>query len=67
MDATTETVFYTDKELRKRWKCSAMKLWRLRQKGQLKAMKVGGTGLNLTPSSEVEAVEKPARQSEAAA
>ena len=36
-------------------------LWRLRQKGQLKAMKVGGTGLDLTPSSEVEAVEKPAR------
>jgi hypothetical protein len=64
MDATTETVFYTDKELRERWKCSPMKLWRLRQRGNLKAIKVGGTGPNLTPLSEVEAVEKPARPSD---
>ncbi len=29
-------VFYTDRELRERWKCSQMKLWRLRKKGKLK-------------------------------
>ena len=50
-------VFFTDKQLRERWHCSPMKLWRLRQKGKLKGMRVGGTGPWLTPSSEVKAVE----------
>jgi hypothetical protein len=60
MDATLrpDEVFFTDKQLRDRWHCSPMKLWRLRQKGKLKAVKVGGTGPNLTPSSEVKAVEE---------
>lgn len=62
MDATTETVFYTDKELRERWKCSPMKLWRLRQGGNLKAIKVGGTGPNLTPLSEVMRLEEGDRE-----
>ena len=42
--------FFTDEELRTRWKCSDMKLWRLREKGKLPApIKIGGSGRNLTP------------------
>jgi len=50
-------VFFTDKQLRDRWHCSNMKLWRMRRRGLLKSFKVGGTGLNLTPESEVKAAE----------
>jgi hypothetical protein len=59
MDKTTRNeIFFTDKELRKRWKCSQMKLWRLRRLGKLKKpMKIGGSGINLTPGSEVKSVE----------
>jgi hypothetical protein len=57
MDATIEEVFYTDAQLRDRWQCSHMKLWRLRQQGKLKTIKIGGTGTNLTPASSVHALE----------
>jgi hypothetical protein len=56
----SEPDFYTDKQLRERWQCSSMKLWRLRRRGLLRAIKVGGTGLNLTPRSEVKAAEEVA-------
>jgi hypothetical protein len=65
MDAAqsaTEEVFLTDAQLRKRWQCSAMKLWRLRQQGKLKSVKIGGAGTNLTPASEVKALEVAARR-----
>jgi hypothetical protein len=49
--------FFTDPQLLKRWHCSAMKLWRLRQEGKLKSFKVGGKGKNLTAASEVARLE----------
>ncbi len=36
-----EEVFYTDKQLKARWHCSHMKLYRLRQKGELTSIRVG--------------------------
>ena len=57
-DTDPEQDFYTDRQLRERWQCSSMKLWRLRRRGLLRAIKVGGTGLNLTPRSEVKAAEE---------
>ena len=48
---------FTDKQLRKRWHCSAMKLWRMRQRGVLRSFKAGGTGQNLTHASDVLAAE----------
>jgi hypothetical protein len=60
-DATAHSdaeTFYTDKQLRERWQCSSMKLWRLRKRGLLKAIKIGGTGWNLTPTAEVIAAER---------
>jgi hypothetical protein len=66
MDDTTAQAdaetFYTDKELRERWKCSNMKLWRLRQQGKLKSVKIGGASTNLTPASEVKALEVSAER-----
>jgi hypothetical protein len=66
MDASTAApeaeTFYTDKQLRERWKCSNMKLWRLRQQGKLKSVKIGGAGTNLTPASEVKALEVTAER-----
>ena len=59
-DTDSEQDFYTDRQLRARWQCSSMKLWRLRRRGFLRAIKVGGTGLNLTPRSEVKAAEEVA-------
>ena len=61
MDDTTShpenEVFFTDKQLLERWHCSHMKLWRLRQKGKLKPIKIDGVGTNLNPASEVKALE----------
>ena len=40
MDAprfSRDEVFFTDKQLRERWQCSHMKLWRLRAKGVLES------------------------------
>ena len=51
--------FVHDAELRERWRCSDMKLWRLRKAGKLpKPIKIGGTGLNKTPLEAVEALER---------
>lgn len=53
-----DEVFLTDRELKQRWHCSDMKLWRLRNAGKLrKPIKLGGTGTNLTRLSDAKAVE----------
>ena len=57
-DTDLEQDFYTDRQLRELWQCSSMKLHRLRRRGFLRAIKVGGTGLNRTPRSEVKAAEE---------
>jgi len=49
MTTETKEVLYTDKQLKERWHCSHMKLWRMRQQGKLRSFKAGGTGPNLTP------------------
>jgi hypothetical protein len=50
-------VHYTDSELCKRWKCSEMKLWRLRKIGALNSFKIAGQGKWLTSEEEVVRVE----------
>ncbi len=41
-------IFITDAELSKRWHCSVMKIWRMRQDGRLNpGIKPGGGGPNL--------------------
>ena len=63
-DNTLTQDFYTDKQLRARWHCSQMKLVRLRARGKLRGtFKVGDTGMNLTPGSEVRALESPSKHS----
>jgi hypothetical protein len=63
MDNSVQPVFFTDKQLRERWQCSHMRLWRLRQRGQLKKpTKLGGVGPNLTPADEVYRVEGGANE-----
>ena len=61
MDAprfSRDEVFFTDKQLRERWQCSHMKLWRLRAKGVLsQPIKIGGRGANLTPAAHVKQLE----------
>ena len=55
---SNDQVFYTDAQLRDRWQCSQMKIWRLRKSKKLKPpFKAGGVGRNLTPASEVKSVE----------
>ena len=53
-----DEVFFTDKQLCRRWQCSQMKLWRLRRKGVLKSIKIGGVGVNLTPASQIIRLEE---------
>ena len=60
--AASHETFFTDKVLCDRWKCSHMKLWRLRAAGKLKSVKIGGSGTNLTPASQVRALEVAAQQ-----
>jgi len=56
---TDDDVWLTDRELCDRWRCSPMKLWRMRASGKLrKATRPGGTGRNLNRLSEVKAVEE---------
>ena len=44
MDATCRELFFTDKQLCERWRCSHLKLWRLRRAGKLcRPIKIGGT------------------------
>jgi hypothetical protein len=61
MDAATALPeFFTDEELRERWRCSEMKLWRLRKRGVLRApIKIGNTNRtkNLTRREDVLAIE----------
>ena len=58
METSRKKEFVNDAELRERWRCSDMKLWRLRNAGKLpKPIKIGGTGRNLTPLEAVEAME----------
>ncbi len=63
--------FYTDKELCERWRCSPMKLWRLRQAGTLGKLTKIGAGprcktKNLTPEDEVRRVEEAGQHEQAA-
>jgi len=53
-----DKIFFTDKQLCRRWQCSQMKLWRLRKKGVLESVKIGGVGVNLTPASLVMRLEE---------
>jgi hypothetical protein len=48
---------FTDADLCKRWRCSGMKLWRLRKIGALNSFKVAGQGDWLTSEEEVARVE----------
>ena len=58
-----DEVFLTDAELMARWKCSKMKLWRLREAKRLPLpfKPCGGEGgRNLTPLSAIRALETAA-------
>jgi predicted DNA-binding transcriptional regulator AlpA len=58
MQDEASKTFLTDKQLRERWHCSGMKLWRLRDKGVLpRPIKIGGRGTNLTPAAIVMKLE----------
>jgi hypothetical protein len=50
-------VNFTDGELCQRWRCTPMKLWRLRKAGKLNSIKIAGGGVWLTSEEEVERVE----------
>jgi hypothetical protein len=57
-DAAKAPVFISDDELRERWKCSAMKLHRMRRDGRLaRPIKPGGGGKNLNYLSHILEVE----------
>ena len=55
----SEVVFYRDEELKKRWRCSSMKLWRLRRDGKLYSIQIGGCGPYLTSGAEIARIEAP--------
>ena len=58
-----DEIFLTDPELKARWKCSKMTLWRLREAGRLPRpfKPCGGEGgRNLTPLSAIRALETAA-------
>jgi hypothetical protein len=50
-------VHFTDSDLCERWRCSEMKLWRLRKEGVLQSIKIAGRGMWLTPADEVARLE----------
>jgi hypothetical protein len=50
-------VHFTDSELCERWRCTPMKLWRLRKAGKLNSIKIAGVGKWLTSDEEVERIE----------
>lgn len=52
--------YLTPSELRKRWKVSAMFLWRLRRDGKLKITKFGSRGVRIA-LSEIERLEREAQ------
>jgi hypothetical protein len=50
--------YFTDRQLRARWHCSAMKLFRLREKGLLpRPVRIGDGGPNLTAAEHVHQLE----------
>jgi hypothetical protein len=55
----TVTVFYKDKDLRQRWQCSTMKLWRMRKAGKLNSIQLGDCGPWLTSETELQRIEAP--------
>jgi hypothetical protein len=52
-------VWFKDRELEKRWRCSGMKLWRMRKAGKLNSIQIGGCGPYLTSEAEVMRIEAP--------
>lgn len=62
-DATRfDDLFFTDKQLCGRWRCSKMQLWRLRHRGILcQPIKLGGSR-NLTPASHIMKLERTAME-----
>ena len=57
-----DELFFTDKQLCERWRCSKMQLWRLRHRGLLcPPIKLGGWR-NLTPASRVLELERAAKE-----
>ena len=62
-DATRfDELFFTDKQLCERWRCSKMQLWRLRHRAILcPPIKLGGWR-NLTPASHVMELERIAKE-----
>ena len=48
-----DVVYLKDRDLEKRWRCSGMKLWRLRKAGKLNSIQIGGCGPYLTSEAEV--------------
>jgi hypothetical protein len=55
-----DDVFFTDKELCARWRCTPMTLYRWRAQGLLRMpVKINGVGSkNLTPAGEVKRLEE---------
>lgn len=51
--------FLTAAELRNRWRCSGMFLWRMRKKGALTAYKIGERGVRFL-LAEIERIEREA-------
>ena len=66
MDDASNQTFFTDRQLQERWQCSQMKLWRMRKRGTLISIKLGGIGVNLTPMSHVLELEIPKEKADAA-
>ena len=54
-----EVEYYKDKDLMKRWKCSGMKLWRMRRAGKLNSIQIGDCGPWLTSATEIARIEAP--------
>src|SRR5262245_30542798 len=52
-------MFYVDAELCERWRCSKMKLWRMRRDGKLNSIRPGDCGQWLTSEDEVRRIEAP--------
>ena len=64
----TEQVFFTDKQLRERWHCSHMTIYRLRADGLLPPpIKLGRGCKNLTPAEAIRQLEQAPLNDERAA
>ena len=62
-----EVVYYKDSDLQKRWRCSGMKLWRMRKAGKLNSIQIGGCGSYLTSDAEIARIEsQPVKAKDAA-